>query len=204
MKTIQAELTVKRKEYLSPHYIRVFLTGEKVPLFANTTIGVNNKILIPPKGSDQVHFPEFDYINQYKFNEKLIVKDSHYLNNFYENVLKKLTIIFNKLHKDKGELEPDVYELYLKDDGNLIKHGIALVQTIKVSHELVSFLELLSLPNEVRREIKVTGLILERMKPVNFDPESPKSRMEYAQIVLAFAEENLKNPSNDLLKMYKA
>ncbi len=61
MKTIQAELTVKRKEYLSPHYIRVFLTGEKVPLFANTTIGINNKILIPPKGSDRIHFPEFDY-----------------------------------------------------------------------------------------------------------------------------------------------
>lgn len=60
-KPIQAELTVSRKEYLTPHYIRVFLTGEKVPLFDNTTVGVNNKILIAPKGIHKIHFPEFDY-----------------------------------------------------------------------------------------------------------------------------------------------
>lgn len=60
-KAIQAEFTVSRKEYITPHYIRIFLTGEKVSLIANTTVGVNNKILIPPKGADQVHFPEFDY-----------------------------------------------------------------------------------------------------------------------------------------------
>ncbi len=60
-KTIQAEFTVSRKEYITPHYIRVFLTGEQVSSIANTTVGVNNKILIPPKGADRVHFPEFDY-----------------------------------------------------------------------------------------------------------------------------------------------
>ncbi len=59
--TIQAELTVSRKEYITPHYIRIYLTGEKVPLFENTTIGVNNKVLIPPKGINQIHFPQFDY-----------------------------------------------------------------------------------------------------------------------------------------------
>lgn len=59
-KPIQAQLTVSRKEQLTPHYIRVYLTGEKVPLFANTTVGINNKILIPPKGVDKVYFPEFD------------------------------------------------------------------------------------------------------------------------------------------------
>jgi NADPH-dependent ferric siderophore reductase len=32
-----------------------------VPLFENTTIGVHNKILIPLKGLNKVHFPEFDY-----------------------------------------------------------------------------------------------------------------------------------------------
>ncbi|OJU76949.1 MAG: NADPH-dependent ferric siderophore reductase [Bacteroidetes bacterium 47-18] len=60
-KTIQAELSVSRKEYITPHYIRIYLTGEKVPLFENTTVGVNNKILIPPKGVDKIYFPEFDY-----------------------------------------------------------------------------------------------------------------------------------------------
>lgn len=62
-KNIQAELIVTRKEYITPHYIRIYLTGKDIALFDNTTIGVNNKILIPPKGINQIHFPEFDYEN---------------------------------------------------------------------------------------------------------------------------------------------
>ena len=66
-----------------------------------------NKIIIPTisavKNSldKKYYFPEFDYINRYKFNKKLILKDSNYLNNFYEHVLKKLAIIFNKMHNEK-------------------------------------------------------------------------------------------------------
>lgn len=60
-KTIQAELKVKRKTTITPHYIRVTLTGDEVPLFANTTPGANNKIFIPPAGMNKVHFPGFDY-----------------------------------------------------------------------------------------------------------------------------------------------
>jgi len=60
-KIIQAELTVSRKEYVTPHYIRIYLTGEAVPEIADTTIGVNNKILIPPMGLNKVYFPEFDF-----------------------------------------------------------------------------------------------------------------------------------------------
>lgn len=61
IQTIQAELTVTKKEYITPHYIRIYLTGERIPLFANTTIGVNNKVLVPPKGINKIHFPDFDY-----------------------------------------------------------------------------------------------------------------------------------------------
>ncbi|MDR2284475.1 MAG: siderophore-interacting protein [Sphingobacterium sp.] len=60
-KTIQAVLQVSRKEYITPHYIRIFLTGDQIPLFVNTTVGVNNKIMIPPNGISEIHFPEFDY-----------------------------------------------------------------------------------------------------------------------------------------------
>jgi len=61
MKTIQAALRVSRKVYLTDHYLRVYLTGDDVYKFENTTVGVNNKILIPPVGATEVHFPEFDY-----------------------------------------------------------------------------------------------------------------------------------------------
>lgn len=59
--TIQQALKVSRKEYITPHYIRIFLTGDDISQFENTTIGVNNKIMIPPKGVHEIHFPEFDY-----------------------------------------------------------------------------------------------------------------------------------------------
>ena len=49
-KTIKEQLRVSRKEYITPHYIRVYLTGDNMEVFTNTTIGVNNKILIPPAG----------------------------------------------------------------------------------------------------------------------------------------------------------
>lgn len=58
---IQLSLRVSRKELITPHYIRVYLTGDHLAAVANTTIGVNNKILLPPKGCDEIHFPEYDY-----------------------------------------------------------------------------------------------------------------------------------------------
>lgn len=58
---IELTLSVSRKEYLTPHYIRVYLKGEGIERLENTTIGVNNKILIPPKGVTTIHFPKIDY-----------------------------------------------------------------------------------------------------------------------------------------------
>lgn len=57
---IKEVLSVSRKVYLSPHFIRVYLTGENIELFSNTTVGINNKIAIPPKGVDAVNFPEMN------------------------------------------------------------------------------------------------------------------------------------------------
>lgn len=57
---IRSIFRVTRKEYLTPHYLRVYLTGDAVPLIAETTIGVNNKILIPPTGVKEIHFPTMD------------------------------------------------------------------------------------------------------------------------------------------------
>jgi len=59
-KPLVASLTVVRKEYITPHFIRIYLTADNVEIFANCTIGVNNKILIPPANVDVIHFPELD------------------------------------------------------------------------------------------------------------------------------------------------
>lgn len=42
---IQSVLEVRRKEQLTPHLMRVVLTGEDIPHFEETTVGVNNKSL---------------------------------------------------------------------------------------------------------------------------------------------------------------
>ena len=41
---IQEVLKVKAKTFLTPHFIRVTLTGENIFKFANATVGANNKI----------------------------------------------------------------------------------------------------------------------------------------------------------------
>jgi len=58
---VRGVLKVKHKVYHTPHYIRITFTGDDVPVFAETTPGVNNKIFIPPAGLNEIHFPDFDY-----------------------------------------------------------------------------------------------------------------------------------------------
>jgi len=55
-----AILTVSKKTYLTPNYLRIALTGEDVQLFKNCTIGANNKIFIPPPGISEINFPVLD------------------------------------------------------------------------------------------------------------------------------------------------
>ena len=57
---IQEVLKVKAKTFLTPHFIRVTLTGDNLFKFTNVPIGANTKIFIPPSGLDEVHFPEID------------------------------------------------------------------------------------------------------------------------------------------------
>ena len=55
-------------------------------------------------------------------------------------------------------LKPDVYELYLKEDENLIKKGTALVQTIELSHKLFSYFENKEQVDEVKVECKYNDI----------------------------------------------
>ncbi len=59
-KIIRGVFTVTRKAYITPHLIRVYLTSEDLALFAHTTVGINNKILIPSPGTTSIHFPKLD------------------------------------------------------------------------------------------------------------------------------------------------
>lgn len=57
---LNAILTVKEKLFITPHYIRIVLTGPEVAQFAVTTVGVNNKIFLPPTPNGEIAFPKFE------------------------------------------------------------------------------------------------------------------------------------------------
>src|SRR5699024_8697585 len=61
LKAIRTTLSVNRKEYITPKFIRIYFTGKDIPELAHSTVGINNKILIPPKGVKEIAFPEYDY-----------------------------------------------------------------------------------------------------------------------------------------------
>ena len=67
---------------------------------------------------------------------------------------KKKSIVFRIMKT----LKPDVYELYLKEDENLIKKGTALVQTIELSHKLFSYFENKEQVDEVKVECKYNDI----------------------------------------------
>jgi len=65
---IVAEMT--RKEYITDHFIRVYLYSPDAHLFKNTTVGDNNKIAVPPAGLNEIHFPELDENRQWVYPPK--------------------------------------------------------------------------------------------------------------------------------------
>jgi hypothetical protein len=60
----------------------------------------------------------------------------------------------NKVFRVMKTMKTDVYELYLKDGGNLVKKGIALIQTTELSHKILSYFEDKHNTDEVKLECK--------------------------------------------------
>ena len=67
-------------------------------------------------------------------------------------------------------LKPDVYELYLKEDDNLIKHGNALVQTIETSHNILEFFKDKDPMDEIKVECKL-NLKFNKWVPIRLSNE---------------------------------
>lgn len=58
--SLRGELKVLRKEFVTPHYIRVFFESDQINELSKATVGIHNKIMIPPAGSEKIVFPEYD------------------------------------------------------------------------------------------------------------------------------------------------
>ncbi|MET3037051.1 siderophore-interacting protein [Chryseobacterium sp. NRRL B-14859] len=68
--TAQIVAEVTRKEYITDHFIRVYLYSPEVQLFKGTTVGDNNKIAVPPAGLNEIHFPTLDENHQWVYPPK--------------------------------------------------------------------------------------------------------------------------------------
>lgn len=51
---------LKKRDYITPHYIRITLESDSVSEYKDATLGVNNKIFIAPDGVNKVFLPEYD------------------------------------------------------------------------------------------------------------------------------------------------
>lgn len=69
---VREVMTVTRTEQVTPHYIRVYLSGraETIANIANMTVGVNNKILVPPKGSKDIDLNQRANLNMRTYTHR--------------------------------------------------------------------------------------------------------------------------------------
>ena len=60
IKGVRGTFRVRRKEALTPHYIRIILEipDEYLALLSDVTVGRHNKIFIPPAGATEIEFPD--------------------------------------------------------------------------------------------------------------------------------------------------
>lgn len=157
---ITAILVVKNKEYIRPHYIRITLTGEGVPLFGNTRIGANNKIFLPSINDQKVYFDQTKSVRR-TFTHRGI------------DVEKKEMIIDFAAHGDTGPasawainakpgdelgvaMKGSTAELYPKADWYLLvgdTTGIpvlaAILESLPIGSKGVAFIEVLNKEEEI-------------------------------------------------------
>ena len=60
IKIAKEKFFLKRKEYVTPHLIRVYLGSDDVEVFKETSLGGTCKLSFPPLGIRDIHFAEFD------------------------------------------------------------------------------------------------------------------------------------------------
>jgi hypothetical protein len=115
---------------------------------------------------NQINNVKDEYIKKLPYNTRgiyFIPMRTDYSNMLYlfpkniknnKNILKLPPVKKKIIFRIMKTMKPDVYELYLKDDDNLIKKGVALVQNIELSHKLFSYFENKEQVDEVKVECK--------------------------------------------------
>lgn len=64
VKIAKEKFILKKKEYITPHLIRIHLGNDDVSFFEETTLGGTCKLLFPPLGIRDIHYAEYDAENK--------------------------------------------------------------------------------------------------------------------------------------------
>ena len=64
VKIAKEKFILKKKEFVTPHLIRVYLENDDVSFFEDTTLGGTCKLLFPPLGIRDIHYAEYDEKNK--------------------------------------------------------------------------------------------------------------------------------------------
>ncbi len=177
IQTGQIVAEVTKKEYITPHFIRVYLHSEDVLQFKDTTIGDNNKIAIPPEELNEIYFPDWDghqWIHPSKEVAPSIRTYTHRGINFKTNELfidfvdhgdggpaskwardaekgSKLGIM---MRTERKELYPQVDWYFLIGDGTAIPVLSAILETLAETAKGVCVIEVHGKEDEQKIETK--------------------------------------------------
>ena len=64
VKIAKEKFILRKKEFVTPHLIRVYLENNDVSFFEDTTLGGTCKLLFPPLGIRDIHYAEYDEMNK--------------------------------------------------------------------------------------------------------------------------------------------
>ena len=64
VKIAKEKFILRKKEFVTPHLIRVYLENNDVSFFEDTTSGGTCKLLFPPLGIRDIHYAEYDETNK--------------------------------------------------------------------------------------------------------------------------------------------
>lgn len=64
VKIAKEKFILRKKEFVTPHLIRVYLENNDVSFFEDTTLGGTCKLLFPPLGIRDIHYAEYDETNK--------------------------------------------------------------------------------------------------------------------------------------------
>ena len=64
VKIAKEKFILRKKEFVTPHLIRVYLENNDVSFFEDTTLGGTCTLLFPPLGIRDIHYAEYDEMNK--------------------------------------------------------------------------------------------------------------------------------------------